>query len=163
MFSFLRTVVVLTAVLVLPLVAPSPPAVAAVQGEETLAHPVFDDGGGRPVLLRTGRYDGTRGYGWEKILRRHAITNKNLVQKLIQSSAGSPAGGESREYTGFAQRFSCDISGRCTEVERIPLRAIVDFRRDPALNGQKGVITAYCNHGPLECPSWVSNVANVAR
>lgn len=96
-------------------------------------------------------------------VRRHAITNKNLVQKLIQSSAGSPAGGESREYTGFAQRFSCDISGRCTEVERIPLRAIVDFRRDPALNGQKGVITAYCNHGPLECPSWVSNVANVAR
>lgn len=86
----------------------------------------------------------------------------NLVEKIIKNPNSGDLQGTARVYRGFAQRFRCDISGRCTEVERIPLKAVVEFRNDPNMLGQKGVITAHCTHGPLECPSWVNNVRNVA-
>lgn len=123
----------------------------------------IDDGGGRDVLLRRGWWlGGNSGFGWDKIYHKHKITNMNLVEKIIKNPDGGELQGTARVYRGFAQRFRCDISGRCTEVERIPLKAVVDFRNDPNMLGQKGVITAHCTHGPVECPSWVNDVRNVA-
>jgi hypothetical protein len=127
----------------------------------------FTDGAGRPVLLRRGWYlGGTGGFGWDKIFHKHGITNMNLVEKIIKNPRGGKQEGTSRVYEGFAQRFRCDISGRCAEVERIPVKAVVEFRNDPNLGmGQKGVITAFCNFGPggpTLCPGWVNTVANVA-
>lgn len=132
--------------------------------KEVLAN--FTDTGGRPVLLRRGYFTGGAGFGWDKIFHKHGITNMNLVEKIIRNPNGGQIDGTARVYSGFAQRFRCDVSNRCTEVERIPLKAVVDFRDDLNLgSGQKGVITAYCNFGsggPPRCPSWVSNVSNVA-
>lgn len=123
----------------------------------------FYDGHGREVLLRRGWWlGGNPGFGWDKIYHKHKITNMNLVEKIIQNPNGGELQGEARVYRGFAQRFRCDVSGRCTEVERIPLKAVVDFRNDPNMGGQKGVITAYCEYGRDDCPSWVNNVQNVA-
>ena len=123
----------------------------------------FTDAAGRPVLLRRGWYDGGGGgFGWDKITQKHRITNINLLEKILKNpNGGEQDGPTSRRYFGFAQRFSCDISGRCTEVERIRLKAVVEFRDDPSMGGQKGVITAYCEYGRPDCPSWVNNVRNV--
>lgn len=151
-------------------------AASAVVGLPSVAHaapPPFDyqkglvgnftDAGGRPVLLRRGHYVGGGGFGWDKIYHKHGITNPNLVEKIIKNPNGGSPEGTARVYRGFAQRFSCDFSNRCTDVERIPLKAVVEFREDSNLGpGQKGVITAYCDYGRPDCPSWVNNVANVA-
>lgn len=99
---------------------------------------------------------GVPGFGWEKIMHKHGITNVNLVEKLIENPNGGTERGTRPEYAGFAQRFSCDISGRCTEVERIPLIAVVEFKDVPEMGGQLGVVTAYCEIGRDDCPSWVN-------
>lgn len=122
----------------------------------------FYDGHGREVLLRRGWWVGGRGFGWDKIYHKHKITNLNLIKKIIKNPNGGTVSGTAREYRGLAQRFQCDMSGRCTEMERIELKAVVEFRIDSNMQGQKGVITAYCNFGGPVCPNWVNNVANVA-
>lgn len=127
----------------------------------------FTDAAGRHVVLREGRFDPpASGFGWSKIVNKHKITNMALVEKIIKNpNGGRDAGGTARHYDGLAIRYHCDISNRCTEVERIPLLAVVDFRAAPEHGGgQKGVITAFCNFGDpqhVECPSWVNNLANV--
>lgn len=122
----------------------------------------FVDAAGRTVLLRRGYYDGGGGFGWDKITAKHRIANANLVEKIVKNPNGGEQQGSARVYRGFAQRFRCDISGRCQEVERIPLKAVVEFGADPNLGGQKGIITAFCEIGRPDCPSWVNTVSNVA-
>lgn len=150
-------------VVMLVLVAPA----TAWADESTVVRTVID-AAGRTVLLREGYYDraADRGFGRSKIVDKHKITNMEIVEKIIKNPNGGRAvGATSRHYDGTAQRFRCDVSGRCTEVERIPLLAVVDFRAAPEHGGgQKGVITAYCNFGnpaQTDCPSWVNSLANV--
>jgi hypothetical protein len=124
----------------------------------------FFDAGGRTVVMRRGYLVGGAGFGWDKIAGKHKITNKRLVEMIIKNPGGGVAQGSARVYLGFAQRFRCDATTRCVEVERINLKAVVEFASDPNLGGQKGVITAYCDFGTLakvDCPSWVNNLKNV--
>lgn len=122
----------------------------------------YTDAAGRPVLLRRGYYVDGVGFGWDKIYHKHRITNQNLVEKIVKNPNGGEEQGTARVYRGFAQRFHCDISNRCSEVERIPLKAVVEFGNDANLGGPKGVITVFCEIGRPDCPSWVNNVSNVA-
>lgn len=124
----------------------------------------FFDAGGRTVVLRRGYLVGGAGFGWDKIVGKHKIINKGLVEMIIKNPSGGVAQGSARVYLGFAQRFHCDVTTRCVEVERINLKAVVEFASDPNLGGQKGVITAYCDFGTpakVDCPSWVNNLKNV--
>lgn len=137
----------------------------------------FSDGGGRTVVLREGTYDGSDGFGWEKIKDKHKITNVEVVEAIV----GNPNGGtphrevdkrtkkltkDRREYVGYANRARCGINGQCEVVERIPMRVIVEFLHDFAFDGQLGVLTAFCVFGDpahVECPSWVNKQVNISH
>lgn len=70
------------------------------------------DAAGRTVILRRGYLLGGAGYGWDKIMGKHKITNKRLVELIIKNPDGGVEQGTARVYGGFAQRFSCDVATR---------------------------------------------------
>ncbi len=91
-------------------------------------------------MLREGFWTGSTGFGWEKIQRKHKITNLKLVERIIQNPNGGDLrkGTERRIYRAFALRHSCGLNGSCEEVERIKLSRLSSSSAVLTLTGRSG-------------------------
>lgn len=123
------------------------------------------DRDGRSIYLRYGIYDSKskKGFGWEKISRKHAILNNNTV-KNVTLSTSSVKEGTDRTYYAYARVKKCYQRGKfCEYTHERQVKAVVGFGtaknyHQVNLNGRViGVKTTYCvNPGGAEkCPEWV--------
>ena len=80
---------------------------------------------------------------------------------LGNPNCGAEQGGSTRKYDAYAHHVQCSAGG-CQVVEIRRLFMPVDYRIDPGIPGQKGVITAFCfQNGEERCPDWVDQSINL--
>jgi hypothetical protein len=136
--------------------------------QKTAAYPVnqilreADDKCGRHALLRQGYYNGVQGFGFDKMFHKHNLKHTGVfVFVLGNPNCGTPQGGSTIKYDAYANRVQCGISG-CEVVDIRRIYMPVDYRNDPGIPGQKGVITAFCfQNGEARCPDWVDQSINL--
>lgn len=129
---------------------------------EVLWH--WDESRGKLVNYRRGYYDDAtkRGFGDEKIMRKHNLNYKTTftVTRYPQPGSPSPQGGTSFEYRTPVSHVKCSgwlIFRRCRVVETRELLASVDFRL--VSGGPFGVVTSFVE-GYEKAPDWVKNALN---
>ena len=111
--------------------------------------------------MRQGTYNGSTGFGWEKVQRRHAIYSKHSVGYVIKNPNGGTPQGTQRLYKAWANYLVCTPD--CIVWSDREVRVVNETARKQTyygvdlLNQNPGVLTAYCinPHGELKCPSWV--------
>lgn len=121
------------------------------------------DARGVKVIMRQGVWHANRGrgFGWEKIQKKHAIYSKHSVGFVLKNPNGGQADGNQRRYYAWANKKVCK-DGVCTYVDNRQVYTIVDFRHFDKyfgvnVDGTLGVITTYCINpdGAPKCPAWV--------
>lgn len=134
------------------------PVVAEAATTGATVYASFKDARGTYVELRKGSWDGLRGFGWEKINRKHGIHKYSTVGFTIKNPAGPVKEGSQRRYTAYANEKVCR-NGTCKYVDSIEVRTIVETAYKTTYYGVRvndtlGVMTTYCI-GYTVCPSWV--------
>ena len=120
----------------------------------------FNNGLGEDVVLRRGYWspsDPNGGFGFEKILNKHAITNLDVVESIVRNPDFVTQQSNGRfAHSSIARLFECD-GGGCIEARSVRVLAIIDYH-GWAGPGQFGVVTAYCENPDRAwaCPDYVN-------
>ncbi|MFE1440029.1 hypothetical protein [Streptomyces sp. NPDC058739] len=135
--------------------ADSEPAAAAPNpAYRVLKH--LDYSGPGKASLRVGYYDRDRdkGFGWNKVKKKHNITKYSAVEYVAKSPNRDRVGNTTTYHmTGYAGKYECR-NGVCRLVKQYKM--ILSVNEKVQYDGQdKGVITMYCV-GTVRCPNWVS-------
>lgn len=147
-----------------PAITTAEPTAGWVSSGEKDVVLTFYDARGLPILMRQGFWNGTTGYGWEKIQRKHLIVNKRVVQGIIQNPNGGefdPKRAKRKLYKAIARQDECVVGVGCRPVQSIRMIAVVDFSESKRFPKEVvGVITAYCKtlQGD-EWPAWVNRIS----
>ncbi|MCY7286817.1 MAG: hypothetical protein LH624_00815 [Cryobacterium sp.] len=144
----------ISTVLGLVVVGASAPAFAA-DARAKIVGTDYDQNGIK-VILRQGVYSGGKGFGWEKIQRRHAIYDKDTLGFVLHEPYPNYSGSIA-EYNAYANKFVDGKPVDSREVKVVFERKNVTSYYGVTINGQVGIITAFCVNpgGALACPSWV--------
>ncbi|WP_409236542.1 hypothetical protein [Streptomyces sp. PA5.6] len=145
------------------LAAVSVPAAASTSStpETQAADPAYrilkhlDYYGPGKASLRVGYYQlmVDRGFGWNKIKKKHNITKYGAVEYIAKSPKRENIGGQSYRSTGYAGKYRCR-NGICHLVSQKKMLLTINDKK--LRDGQdKGVINMYCK-GVVVCPNWVS-------
>jgi hypothetical protein len=138
------------------------PAAASTNGETAVqansAYKILkhlDYSGPGKASLRVGYYNRAedKGFGWNKVKRKHNITKYGAVEYIAKSPNRNHIGGQSYRMTGYAGKYRCR-NGVCHLVKQYEVHLTVNQKklRD---NQDKGVITMFCRT-VVKCPKWVS-------
>ena len=136
--------------------AQAPPPVS-IQGE---VMKTWKNGRGEDVVLRRGYWsaDNPRGgFGYEKILRKHEITDLGVVESIVRKpDTIMPQANGRSAHESIARQFRCSITG-CVTVQSVTVRVVIDYREWEGL-GQLGIVTAYCDNPDRswKCPAFVN-------
>jgi hypothetical protein len=120
----------------------------------------FKNGLGEDVVLRRGYWSAAApnaGFGAEKILNKHRITNLDVVESIIRNPDFVTQQSNGRfAHSSMARLFECD-SGGCIVVKSVRVLVIIDYH-GWAGPGQFGVVTAYCENPDKAwaCPDYVN-------
>lgn len=142
---------------------------------------IYLKGGGTPVVIRLGAYNGSKGFGLVKATQKHNVTNQDTIAQVFMKGAevfGSNPTAISRQFNYF--RVECDLIGpiyRCEITKDIPVLA-VSLRGHPKnymqaghatrLNSRDtapmGLLTIFCpNEQKLEkCDNFINLPSTVA-
>lgn len=138
------------------------PAAATTSGENAVqANPAYkilkhlDYSGPGKASLRVGYYNSAddKGFGWNKVKRKHNITKYGAVEYVAKSPNRDHIGGQSYRMTAYAGKYKCR-NGVCNLVKQYEVHLTVNQKklRD---DQDKGVITMFCLT-VVKCPKWVS-------
>ncbi|WP_433276703.1 hypothetical protein ACQPZA_35280 [Pseudonocardia xinjiangensis] len=120
----------------------------------------FKNGLGEDVVLRRGYWSGDNpngGFGYEKILNKHRITNLDVVASIVRNPDYVTRQSNGRfAHSSIARLFRCDGSG-CIETSSVRVLVIIDYHAWTG-PGQFGVVTAYCENrdNAWACPDYVN-------
>lgn len=158
MKKFLSSMVAAASVLTAG-IALAGPAQAAT-GSDVLG--TYHDAAGRTVYYRNGTWNGSTGFGWQKISQKHKITSYNAIGFIAHNPDGGTAQGTDRLYMAYANEMTC-TAGHCVGTDSIPVKLVVSYANvvsyyGVTINGTLGVKTAYCvnDDNANDCPSWVN-------
>ena len=105
----------------------------------------FHDGAGKAVVLRRGTYDRAgRGWGWSRIVGRHAVTDLHVVGAVLGRSGGRVVEGDPDRVVYRALLVHGEVT--------VPMTMVADE--------ESGVLTAYCDlddPSRPRCPAWVND------
>lgn len=149
---------VVIALLGIVLTAPA----ASASGATIVA--TYHDADGRTVIYRSGTYNGSTGFGWQKVYQRHNIGSYNAIGFIAHNPDGGVPQGSDRVYMAYANKLLCNATHTdCDVVDSLPVKLVVNYAKvstyyGVTINGVLGVKTAYCinDDGALKCPDWVS-------
>ncbi|MFD4996630.1 hypothetical protein [Streptomyces buecherae] len=136
-----------------PISPPTSPSVAADPAYKILKHLKYKGPG--HASLRVGYYNSAKdkGFGWNKLKKKHNITKYGAVEYVAQSPNRDHIGGQSYREIAYAGKYKCR-NGVCKLVKQYKVQLTVNEKK--LRDGQdKGVITMYCT-GVVKCPKWVS-------
>jgi hypothetical protein len=105
---------------------------------------------GGDVPLRRGT---PRGFGHEKIVQKHGITNIDVVRAVVR--APQVARNEPPGSGTWVHEKEAVLVGFGGVKERLPVRVAINYHgwQGP---GPQGVVTAYCVGYNPRCPEWVN-------
>lgn len=121
----------------------------------------FKNGLGEDAVLRRGYWSATNpngGFGSEKILNKHRITNLDVVESIVRNPDFVTQQSNGRfAHSSIARLFECEGSGGCIEVRSVRALVIIDYN-GWAGPGQFGVVTSYCENPDRAwaCPDYVN-------
>jgi hypothetical protein len=117
---------------------------------------------GRDAVLRRGYFNKSTGagFGFDKMYHKHNLKRTGVFAYIIRNpNCGSPQSDTTRRYEAYAHLISCGLlSCEVAEIRRVFL--VVNYRNDPKIPGQKGVITAFCEN-QVRCADWVDRSINL--
>lgn len=153
-----RHITILALALMLPLTfgttsfasQPRPPVEQQAEIIEILAN-----SNGDQVLYRRGYYGGgSRGFGYEKVTKKHGITSNSVVSAVVRSPQ------EVRFEDGYwVHEKEAILYGLFTESQSLTVRVVINYGSWEG-PGQHGLVTAYCV-GYLVCPDWVNTAFSI--
>jgi hypothetical protein len=118
---------------------------------------------GHEAVLRRGYYnrESDKGFGFDKMYHKHNLKRTGVFAFII----GNPDCGTlqndktTRRYDAYAHRIECGfLTCEITDIRHVFLT--VNYRHDVHARGQKGVITAFCEHEE-PCANWVDQAINL--
>ncbi|PPF38003.1 hypothetical protein [Rathayibacter sp. AY1A3] len=115
----------------------------------------------RSLFVRSGAWNGNKGFGWVKIQTKHNIHKFQTLRFISNNPKGATFQGSDALYEAYANKKVC-TDGKCTYTDSIPVRLVMAFEYvsnyyGVDINGTLGVKTSYCiaDDRSGDCPDWV--------
>jgi hypothetical protein len=109
----------------------------------------FTNPGGGPVLYRQGWHaGGSTGFGYDKIVHKHGITNNEIIRAVVQF----PHTTRQEGVTRWVHEKEALLIGLTGVNQSLMVRVVIEYGTW-AGPGQMGVVTAYCVGIPGQCPT----------
>lgn len=116
----------------------------------------WNDNGRRQINLRTNIDD--------KLRSKHNLTWRVARATTQWNQGRQHLGGTRYKYETLVNNVRCSgwwIFRKCTVIDSVTVRAVVDMRTDTSDGKRFGVVTTYCPGRGDWCPSFVKNSLNI--
>lgn len=107
---------------------PAPPSTAADPAYKILKHLKYKGPG--HASLRVGYYNSgqDKGFGWNKLKKKHNITKYGAVEYVAQSPNRQRIGGKSHREIAYAGKYKCR-NGVCKLVKQYKVKLTVNEKK----------------------------------
>jgi hypothetical protein len=117
----------------------------------------FVNPAGETVAYRRGWHaGGSTGFGYDKVSRKHAITNVQIVHSVVRH----PPVVRQETPTRWVHEKEALLVGLAGPSQSVVVRVVIEYG-DWAGPGQMGVVTAYCVGIQGKCPEWVNRAFSI--